>query len=96
MKGYWDPEVEPSVEDIMDIWRFSQFAFFSELVLWGDFPIQSSTWQVKPGQPAQATRMHTPIVCNTEYAQFVDNGWRRVPHTFMRDEGCSKFSLYPQ
>ena len=49
--GYWDPEFEPSVEEIVDyiddIWRFSQFAFFSELVLWGDFPIQSSTWQVE-------------------------------------------------
>ena len=30
-----------------DIWRFSQFAFFGELALWGDFPIQFNTWQVE-------------------------------------------------
>ena len=37
MKGCWDPKVEPSVEEIVDypmisLWRFSQFAFSSELV----------------------------------------------------------------
>ena len=53
MKGYWDREFEPSVEEIVDypmifLWRFSQFAFSSELVFRaGDFPIQSRTWQVK-------------------------------------------------
>ena len=34
MKGCWDPEFEPSVEEIVDypmilLWRFSQFAFSS-------------------------------------------------------------------
>ena len=47
MIGCWDPEFEPRVEEIMDdIWGFSQFAFFSERALWGDFPVQSSIWQV--------------------------------------------------
>ena len=36
MKDCWDPEFEPSVEEIVDypmisLWRFSQFAFPSEL-----------------------------------------------------------------
>ena len=51
MTGCWDPEFKPNVEVI---WRFSQFAFFGERTLWGDFPIQSSRWQwrSRPGQPA--------------------------------------------
>ena len=49
-------------------------AFFGELALWGDFPIQSSTWRLRPGQLAQAARPKC-----TENAQFVnvsevDNG----------------------
>ena len=46
MTGCWDPESEPSIEEMWTIdiiWRFSQFTFFSELALWGDFPVQSST-----------------------------------------------------
>ena len=48
MTGYWDPEFKPSIYrrdsawTIDDMWRFSQFAFFGELVLWGDSPILSS------------------------------------------------------
>ena len=44
MKDCWDPEFEPSVEDIMDypmisLWRFSQLAFSSELAFRaGGFP----------------------------------------------------------
>ena len=44
MKGCWDPEFEPSVEEIVDypmisFWRFSQFAFSSELAFRaGGFP----------------------------------------------------------
>ena len=44
MKDCWDPEFEPSVEDIMDypmisLWCFSQFAFSSELAFRaGGFP----------------------------------------------------------
>ena len=44
MTGCWDPEFEPSVEEIVDypmisLWRFSQFAFSSELAFRaGRFP----------------------------------------------------------
>ena len=44
MKACWGPEFEPSVEDIVDypmisLWRFSQFAFSSELAFRaGGFP----------------------------------------------------------
>ena len=44
MEGCWDPEFEPSVEEIVDyptisFWRFSQFAFSSELAFRaGGFP----------------------------------------------------------
>ena len=75
MKGCWDPEFEPSVEEIVDypmisLWRFSQFAFSSELAFRaGDFPIQSSTWQVKVNR----LKPRAPIVyAYTEHAQFVN------------------------
>ena len=44
MKYCWDPEFEPSIEEIVDylmisLWRFSQFAFSSELAFRaGGFP----------------------------------------------------------
>ena len=72
MKGCWDPEFEPSVEEIVDypmisFWRFSQFAF--SLSGQGDFPIQSSTWQVKVNR----LKPRAPILyAYTEHAQFVD------------------------
>ena len=50
MKDCWNPEFEPSVEDIVDYgW---DVAIFSVCFLWrartrGDFPVQSSTWQVE-------------------------------------------------
>ena len=40
-----------NVEEIMNYrWQFSQFAFFGELALWGDFPIQSRQlgWRSHP------------------------------------------------
>ena len=59
MKGCWDPEFEPSVEEIVD-YRWDM-AILSVCFVWwgrtrGDFPIQSSTWQWRshPGQPTQA------------------------------------------
>ena len=61
MKGCWDPKVEPSVEEIVDypmisLWRFSQFAFSSELVFRaGGFPY-SVEHMAGEGQPAQAAR----------------------------------------
>ena len=45
---------------------------FGELTLWGDFPIQSSTWQVKVMSGSTGSRRVPPILCNTEHAQFVD------------------------
>ena len=55
MKACWDPEFEPSVEDIVDypmisLWRFSQFAFSSELAFRaGGFPysVEHVAGQVK-------------------------------------------------
>ena len=61
MKGCWDPEFEPSVEEIVDypmisFWRFSQFAFSSELAFRaGGFPY-SVEHMAGAGQPAQAAR----------------------------------------
>ena len=61
MKGYWDPEFEPSVEEIVDypvisLWRFSQFAFSGELAFRaGGFPY-SVEHMAGEGQPAQAAR----------------------------------------
>ena len=58
MKGYWDPEFEPRVEEIVDypmisLSRFSQFAFSSELAFRaGGFPYSVAG----EGQPAQAAR----------------------------------------
>ena len=63
MKDCWDPEFEPSVEEIVNylmisLWRFSQFAFSSELAFRaGGFPDPYSVEHVAgEGQPAQAAR----------------------------------------
>ena len=69
MKACWDPEFEPrswTVDDIMAI------LFFGELALRGDFPIQSSTRQVEVMSGSTGSSRAPPILCNTEYAQFVD------------------------
>ena len=61
MIACWDPEFEPSVEDIVDypmisLWRFSQFVFSSELAFRaGGFPY-SVEHMAGEGQPAPATR----------------------------------------
>ena len=61
MKGCWDPEFEPSVEEIVGypmilLWRFSQFVFSSELAFRvGGFPY-SVEHMAGEGQPAQAAR----------------------------------------
>ena len=66
MKGCWDPEFEPSVEEIVDypmisFWRFSQFAFSSEL----DFRAGGFPYSVEhvagEGQPAQAARTNIRV-----------------------------------
>ena len=112
MTGYWDPEFEPSVEEIMDyiddiiLWQFSQFAFFGELAIWGDFPIQSSTWHVEITSGSTSSSHVPPILRNKEHTQFVDvsevdNGGIQQCSAvlFVRDEGCTcslSFSLYPE
>ena len=57
MKGCWDPEFEPSVEEIVDYPMISsQFAFSSELAFRaGGFPY-SVEHMAGEGQPAQAAR----------------------------------------
>ena len=62
MKGCWDPEFEPSVEEIVDypmisLWRFSQFAFSSELAFRaGGFPYSVEHMAGTRSEPAQAAR----------------------------------------
>ena len=69
MKGCWDPEFEPSVEETVDypmisLWRFSQFAFSSELAFRaGGFPYSVEV-KLKPRAPI--------LYAYTEHAQFVD------------------------
>ena len=60
MKACWNPEFEPSVEEIVDypisFGHFSQFAFSSELAFRvGGFPY-SVEHVAGEGQPAQAAR----------------------------------------
>ena len=78
MKGCWDPEFEPSVEEIVDypmilLWRFSQFAFLfsSELAFGaGGFP-HSIEHMAGEGQPAQATRPNIVRVYGAGVSPFV-------------------------
>ena len=73
MKGCWDPEFEPSVEEIVDypvisLWRFSQFAFSSELAFRaGGFP-----YSVEHMATCNRLKPRAPIYACTEHAQFVD------------------------
>ena len=81
MKDCWDPEFEPSVEDIVDypmisFWRFSQFAFSSELAFRvGGFPYSVEHMAGEGLKPRAPT-----LYAYTEHAQFVDVSylWRRV------------------
>ena len=58
MKGCWDPEFKPSVEEIVD-YR----SFFGKLVHRGDFPIQSSLFEAQRphgrlwSHPGMSTRL---------------------------------------
>ena len=62
MKGCWDPEFEPSVEEIVDypmisFWRFSQFAFSSELTFRaGGFPYSVEHMVVSSPDPTPKGR----------------------------------------
>ena len=75
MKACWGPEFEPSVEEIVDypmisLWRFSQFAFSSELAFRaGRFPYSVEHVQVKVNQ----LKPRAPILyVYMEHAQFVN------------------------
>ena len=61
---------------IDDMWRFSQFAFFGELALWGislfRLAYAHDRWRSCPGQPAQAASIYIYIYAYTEHVQFVD------------------------
>ena len=93
MTGCWDPEFEPSVEEIVDypmisLWRFSQFAFSSELAFRaGGFPY-SVEHMAGEGQPAQAARPNIVRVygaCAVCQCVLV----RIYGGVFMRDSGRS-------
>ena len=95
MKGCWDPEFEPSVKEITDypmisLWRFSQFAFSSELAFRaGGFEIPYSVEHMAgEGQPAQAARpniVHVYGACAVYRCALV----RIYGGVFMRDSGRS-------
>ena len=78
MKGYWGPEFEPSVEEIVDypmisLLRLSQFAFSSELAFRvGGFPY-SVEHMAGELQKVNRLKPRAPILYTyTEHAQFVD------------------------
>ena len=95
MKGYWDPEFEPSVEEIVNyptisLWRLSQFAFSSELAFRaGGFPysVEHMAAQVKVSR----LKLRAPILyAYTEHAQFCRCVLVRIyGGVFMRDSGRS-------
>ena len=89
MKGCWDPEFEPSVEEIVDypmisLWRFSQFAFSSELAFRaGGFPY-SVEHMAGEGQPASSCSSRAPQYCTRIRSMCSlsmcpsSNLWRRI------------------
>ena len=74
-KGCWDPEFEPSIEEIVDYWW--DMAIFSVLFLWRARTLEQFPYSVLcrlrscPGQPARCTPQCATL-CNTEHVQFVD------------------------
>ena len=75
MKACWNPEFKRSVEEIVDypmiyFWRFSQFAFSSELAFRaGGFPYSVGRYKVKVNR----LKPRAPILyAHTEHAQFVN------------------------
>ena len=78
MKGCWDPEFEPSVEEIVDYRR--DMAILPVRFLWrartrGDFPIQSR--HMASGGHVRVNRLkpRASIYVHTEHAQSVDLPW---------------------
>ena len=91
MKACWDPEFEPSVEEIVDypmisLWRFSQFAFRFQGR--GISLFSRARGSAGEGQPAQATRPNIVRVygaCAVCQCVLV----RIYGGVFMRDSGRS-------
>ena len=91
-KGCWDPEFQPSVEEIVDYrwwwWWFSQFTFFGELALGGisPFSLAYGKWRSRPGQPAQAVCTNIRAygacsVCQCVLVQIMGTvAWRNTFH----------------
>ena len=92
MTGCWDPEFEPSVEEIVDypmilLWRFSPSAFSSDLAFRaGRFPY-SVEHMAGEGQPAQAARPNIRVYGACAVCQCVLV--RIYGGVFMRDSGRS-------
>ena len=90
MKGCWDPEFEPSVEEIVDypmisLWRFSQFAFSSELAFRaGGFPY-SVEHMAGEGQAARPNIVRVYGACAVCRCVLV----RIYGGVFVRDSGRS-------
>ena len=98
MKDCWDPEFEPSVEEIVDypmisLWRFFQFAFSSELAFRaGGFPY-SVEHMAGEGQPAQAARpniVHVYGACAVCRCVLV----RIYGGVFVRDSGQGRIQVF--
>ena len=91
MKDCWYPEFEPNVEEIVDypmisLWRFSQFAFSSELAFRAVGFSYSVEHMAGEGQPAQAARpniVRIYVACAVYQCVLVEN----YGGVFMRDCG---------
>ena len=77
----WDPEFEPGVEEIVDYrWYNIIMAIPSVSFLWractlGGFPYSVTDMAALAGRGhirVNWLTLRTPILCNTEHAQFVD------------------------
>ena len=81
MKGYWDPEFEPSVEEIVDYMAILSVSFLWRAHTQGNFLIQ----HMAGGGHVRANwlKPRAPIYTCTEHVQFVDVSlfklwWRTV------------------
>ena len=81
MKGCWDPEFEPSVEEIVDypMISLSSLSLASSLSGQGDFPMQLSTWQVKVNRLKPCAQYCTRIRSMRSLSMCpISNLWRRI------------------
>ena len=100
MTGCWDPEFEPSVEKIVDYrWDMAILSvrFLWRARSWGDFPIQSTTWQVEVTSRLTGSS-HAPQYSRIRSMRSLSmSPSSNYDGVFMRDSGCSlSFSLCPQ